>query len=456
MRIVKKALLIVFVMILLIGQCFACVKKPSSINSKYDPDSVDYNMNGTVRVWWGSTDPIKDPLFRSIERFNAKFPNITVKVELQTHSDYLAPLNLAYMNGTAPDVIRMDHVGLQSLGESKRVLDMQAVTANKHATLDKAKFLPASWQGISIGDAVYGYPFDTNTTLLMYNEKICKEVFGNDYTPPKTYDELKADSLAVYNYEKSGKKPYKGLVMAIDANGSEHDIYVLNGWLSRYGATILNDDRSKATLNSPQAIEAMQKLYELKEAGAVQHTGYAPTLENEFLYNGTTAFIEMGSWVFRTIEALDQNDDGISDIKIAPMPILKEGVAGYATLGLFGLGVTSQCAEANVPAAYEFIKFLATDYDSHLDYSKSTDTMPTLVAGQDDKYYSEGENKEFWQAFKTQLQISLPRPGTMLWPELVTQLKTMERNLMLGRYETKVLMDNTVKTINEMFEEMRG
>ena len=82
--------------------------------------------------------------------------------------------------------------------------------------------------------------------------------------------------------------------------------------------------------------------------------------------------------------------------------------------------------------------------------------MPSLIAGQSDPYYSEGENAEYWQAFKLQLQASLPRPGTMLWPEITRELKTMERMLMTGRYSVATVLQNTTKTINEIIEEMKA
>ena len=453
-----KKVLYVALTVLTVFLCVACGGKTTTnglSSNQYDPDNVDYNMSGEVRVWWGPMDFMKEPLERAIVNFNKLFPNVTIIPEYQLSSDYYNSLNLAYMNHTAPDVIRIDHVLLQSLGQSKKVYDLNELTGNK-VTNDKEKFLDAAWDGVSIGNKLYGYPFDTNTTLLMYNEVICKEVFGDDYTPPTTYEELKADSLAVYNYEKDGKKPYKGLVMAIDANGTEHDIYVLNGWLSRFGASILNDERTRATLDTAEAIEAMEKLVDLKQSGAVQYIGYAPTLENEFLYNGTVAFIEMGSWVYNTIKLIDANDDGESDIKIAMMPQLKENIPGYATLGLFGLGITNQCKQENIPAAYEFIKFLATNYEAHLDYSTSSYTMPSLVAGYDDPFYSEGKDKEFWDVFEEQLKLSVPRPGTMLWPEITIELKTMERSLMAGRYKPKQILENSNKLLNELFEEMLG
>ena len=453
----NKLLALVLVLLLTFSTMMGCKPKKTNVDElRYDPTAVNTSMTGRVEVWWGPMDYMKTPLENAIVAFNKKFPNVEVVPKYQLHSDYYETLNLAYMNNTAPDVIRMDHVLLQSLGESKRVVDLNKLTDKKVETMEKDKFLPASWEGVSIADHLYGLPFDTNTTLLMYNSVICEEVFGEGYVPPRTYEELVAHSKAVYEYEKEGKKPYKGLIMAIDAKASEHDIYVLNGWLSRYGATIMNEDRSQATLDTPEAIEAMQKLVDMVEAGACEHVGYAPTLENEFLYNGTVAFIEMGSWVYDTIKMLDVNKDGESDIKIAPMPSLKEGIPGYATLGLFGLGITNQCKAENVPAAYEFIKFLATDYNAHLEYAKSTNTMPSLIAGQSDPYYSEGENAEYWQAFKLQLQASLPRPGTMLWPEITRELKTMERMLMTGRYSVATVLQNTTKTINEIIEEMKA
>ena len=60
------------------------------------------------------------------------------------------------------------------------------------------------------------------------------------------------------------------------------------------------------------------------------------------------------------------------------------------------------------------------------------------------------------EAFKDQLQLSLPRPGTMLWPEITEQLESMERMLMAGRYSVAEIMQNTTDAINELIADMRG
>lgn len=69
------------------------------------------------------------------------------------------------------------------------------------------------------------------------------------------------------------------------------------------------------------------------DSGAIEYTGYAPYLENQFIYDGTVAFIEMGSWIYNDVKGMDLNLDGESDIKVAAIPSTTEGIPGYATLG---------------------------------------------------------------------------------------------------------------------------
>ena len=88
-----------------------CKPKKTNVDElRYDPTTVDTSMTGRVEVWWGPMDYMKQPLEDAIVAFNKKFPNIEVVPKYQLHSDYYETLNLAYMNNTAPDVIRIDHV----------------------------------------------------------------------------------------------------------------------------------------------------------------------------------------------------------------------------------------------------------------------------------------------------------------------------------------------------------
>ena len=76
--------------------------------------------------------------------------------------------------------------------------------------------------------------------------------------------------------------------------------------------------------------------------------------------------------------------------------------------------------------------------------------MPSLVKGLEDEYYTEGKDKEYWEIFRNQLKLSVPRPGTMLWPEITTELKSMERSLMAGRYTPDKILRNTKLNINNI------
>ena len=436
----------------------ACVKLPEVNNDfTFDPDTVDpATLTGTVSVWWAPMDYMWEPMERAIEKFNKQYPNATIDLIKKTRADYYDDLNLAFANGTAPDVVRLDHVYVQSLGESGRVLDLTKMTGGKVEINEEEQFIDQTWQAMRIGEHQYGFPLESNTTLFMYNETICEEVFGPDYTPPTTFEELCEQSLQVRAYEKDGENPYHGFIMPINASNSQHDMYVINGWMARFGASLLNDERTECTLNTPEAIEAFRTMQDAADSGAIEYTGYAPYLENQFIYDGTVAFIEMGSWIYNDVKGMDLNLDGESDIKVAAIPSTTEGIPGYATLGSSGLCINSTCKDENKIAAYEFIRFCATDYETHMDFAKEMKVFPSLEEGLEDPYYHEPNESdpnwvEYWDIFMDQLLISVPRPGTKFWPEITTKLKYAEYKLVDGGQSPEKVANDVTADINKLF-----
>ena len=458
MKLKWRILCCVLSVVLLCGLFVGCM--PGMVPSidedfRYNPQEVDYNMEGTVKIWWSIEPKMMDPLNRAIEKFNKIFPKIKINVEAKMRADYFDDLNLSFTSENVPDVVRLDHVYIQSLGESKRLVNLELMTDGAVSEMEESKFIDMTWDAMSIGNNLYGLPLESNTTLFMYNERICKEVFGADYAPPTTYEELKEQSLAVKAYKDAdGNNPYLGFIMPINANNSKHDIYVANGFLARFGASILNEDRTECLLDSPEAIEAFTLLQTMMDSGVVDYVGYAPYLENQFIYEGTVAFLELGSWIYNDIINMDMDNDGSSDIKVAKIPVYKEGIPGYATLGSSGMAITSACKNENKPAAYEFIKFLSTDYETHLDFAKEMKVFPSLNEGLDDPYYTEGDQEwvDFWSIFKEQLMISVPRPGTMYFPSVETLIKKLERQLSTGLNSPAKICGEIKKEMDEILK----
>ncbi len=453
----KKISLIAVIAALLWILC-ACTPKIMVDNSnfRYDPENVDINMSGELTIWWAPMDYMAEPLQHAIERFNKIYKNIKINVREKVHAEYYDELNLSYLNNTTPDIVRLDHVYIQSLGESGLLVDLDAMTEGKVSEMEADKFLPATWEAMGIGDSVYGFPYDASITLLMYNDRICREVFGEDYQPPKNYEELKEQSIAVYNYENAeGVKPYKGFVMPLNAADYPYDVFLFNGWLERHGVSLLNDDRTACTVNTEAGIETYRKVKDMVTSGALQYIGYYPYLEESFTMSGETAFMEMGSWVYDSVKDMDMDNDGKCDIKVAMMPRMVDDIEPYSTLGVAGISVTSACKPENRPAAYEFVKFLTTDYESHMEMMTRMNVFPSLVDGFDDEYYTNGDEdwQEYWSVFKQQFMLGRPRPGTVHWPDIVTAIKKSQAQLLLGgAYTPEVVVEALSDKIDSILQ----
>lgn len=392
----KRRLALIMCLLLVLGTVLAgCANNEdasNTVNEKTSSEAAEEKV--TLSIWWAEQDNFKVPLLEAIKEFEAANPNVEIKPEWMPNFDYYEKYKIALAGKQAPDIVKIDHVFVQTLGYNDQVYDLVEFGANDI----KDRFIDSTWEANMYKDHVYALPFDANTLALMYNKDILDKA---GVQPPKTLDELIAVSHAVSNLNEEG---IYGYTIPFSPGTSGFLSFQYTSWLARNGGSILNDDWSKATLDTPEAVNALKQIKSLVDTKAAVENVF---MENEF-YAGQIGMLEMGPWHVPTITS----PDAPSNFGIVPLVSLKDGVETYGPLGLYSLSIAKQ---SNHPKeAYKFIEFLASNKDFQIAYSKATNLMPSLEAAYDDKFY----DNDVWKIFITQLERTKSRPGSPVWPKI--------------------------------------
>jgi len=385
----------------------------------------------TLSIWWAEQDKFKAPLLEAIREFEAANPNITIEPEWMPNFDYYDKYKIALTGGQAPDVVKIDHVFVQSLGYNNQVFDLTEFGANKV----KDKFVKSTWEANMYKDSVYAFPFDANTLALMYNKDLLDKA---GVEPPKTLDELIEASKAITNL---GEEGVYGYTIPFSPGASGFLSYQFISWIARNGGSILNDDWSEATLDTPEVINALKQIKLLVDTEAAPANVF---MENEF-YAGKIGMLEMGPWHVPTIT----NEDAPANFGIVQLVSLQDGVKTYGPLGLYSLAIAKQSKHPE--EAYKFLEFLATNEEFQISYSKATNLMPSLTGAYDDEFY----NNDVWKIFIKQLENTASRPGSPAWPKIDEAINNAIQETLTGKKTPEQALKDAQEKINKELSELK-
>ena len=385
-----------------------------------------------LKIWWAEGDQFKAILLDAILAYKDVNPHVKIVPQWQPNFDTYDKLKVAIAGKTAPDITKLDSVFAPALGFKGQLVDLTQFGANDI----KDKFIESTWKAGMYKEQVYALPFDANTIAFFYNKDILDKA-GKE--PPKTYEEIIEVGKAIEALNLPDTYAY---TVPVTSGTSGWLAFQWNFWLWRNGGEVLNEDWTKAVYNSPEGVEALQKVVDLVH----KHEVVPPNvyLEPEF-YDGNVGMLDMGCWNVPVITG----EDAQANFGITTMPALKDGVPGHSGLGLYSIGVLTSCKAQQ--EAYEFVKFLATNKEYQVTYSKKTNLMPSLVEAYEDEYFK----TPAWEAFLAQLKIAKARPGTPAWPEIAEHMNIAIQEALTGKKTAQEALDGAVAKSNEALAKVK-
>ncbi len=337
------------------------------------------------------------------------------------------------MAGTAPDIVRMDHVYITALGQKGLVYDLQKTFQATDKLSDQ--FIESTWKASSSFDAVYGIPFDANTIIFGAKTSTLDQA---GVSIPTTYDELRTAGAKIkaLNLDQN----VYTLPCGTDARYN-WPAFVFMFWVWRLGGDVLNEDMTEAVFNNTETgVEALNMMIQLQEDGLISKTAYE---------EGQTVMCDYGTWWM----------EGLEGMTLSLLPTLKEGVPQYSGLGLYDLAVVTTAK--NAPMAYDFVVHFATGKNSVTDkhylytYCKNHHFIPSVKAAAetDETWNADTTASEFWRVSVKQLELSKFRPAVPCWPEIEEALSTAVTQAMQGEKAPKEALNAAAQTANRLLDQ---
>ncbi len=295
------------------------------------------------------------------------------------------------------DLLGMDVTWTAEFAEAKwiRELDQQQTQAATAGVL-KPAVETAMWQ-----DKMYAIPKHTNVQLLWYRKSLVP-------TPPKTWDEM---IQMAQKLKADGQKTYQ-----IGITGGQYEGYVvnINNFLNMYGATVVNEDSTQATVGDKtvEALAMMKKVASSGVTSASLSNNQEPEIFAE-LQNGQSAFSVNWPYVYAAMG--EASPEVQKDLGFAPMPTIKAGEEPKVTLG--GMNFAISQYSKHPQEAYEAAMCMR-DEKHQLMHSTASGEPAVLEA-----LYKTPEMQKVYpmaDEMLKELQNASPRPVTPLYQNIST------------------------------------
>ncbi|MGI5131892.1 extracellular solute-binding protein [Pseudonocardia sp. CA-107938] len=381
----------------------AACSRPSATTAASAGAAIDDGpATGTVTLWAPSGDA--NGLDAMLAGFKKANPDATVQVTIIPSDDYQTKLQTAIAAGTTPDIAQL-YTESQS-----QVLASKALAPVPAGLVDKSSFFPAAYAAGEVGGVAYSVPWYAYSYVLLYRKDFAAKA---GVTPPRTWDEL---------------VPFlKGLQAGGAVKGIGYDV----GW-DRYsgqdlallayqnGSTLLNADRTKWELDTPQVVGAATFLQSLFTSGVASPDTPGFLDQQPYLVSGKVGSLITGPWVVSQLDAVAKQPGWTAaNIGAAVLPAGPAGNYGFVGGGSWGVFAKSKQAAS----AWKVVKYLSQPSTQVAQFT-AYGSLPAVTAAWKDPAVA---GQPLLAPYFTQLEGAKQMPDVSTWTEVATAIgKEME------------------------------
>jgi multiple sugar transport system substrate-binding protein len=186
-----------------------------------------------------------------LDQFKEVQPTIAIQWENTPWTEYWTKLQTEMAAGTPPDVTGMVSMYAQQYIRQDSLLALDEYIARDSEEVDVDDFWAPIMEAYRWDGKTYAFPYDLSTMLLMYNKKLFDDAGVPYPTGEWTWD---AFLEACTKLTKEGQWGYQ--LPSFD--------WTIHAWLSTNKAEFISADGKQCRLDTPEAIETVQFLADLR------------------------------------------------------------------------------------------------------------------------------------------------------------------------------------------------
>ena len=326
----------------------------------------------TITFWHPQApDSFRGKLMEEIIKdFEAQYPEITVEATFQgNYTDLYKKLLAAIAAGTPPDCavsypsMIAEYLQADAVVALDDYINAPVIGLTEEDLEDIYPGYLAECRFPQYGNKYYAFPFTKSAVGMWYNLDLIKAA-GYD-APPKTWQEFEEMCLAIK--EKTGKPCY-----AYYESASTFD-----AWLYSRGAEQLNEDQTEAIFNGSEAVESLEMMIRLIEAGAAWKPEGSYADQAEFGKGNVAFTMSSTSGTYYYKQAVEQSGTGPKEWGQTIIP--QSDLNNPKTVLYGGSFCVFKTTEAKQKAAWLFVKFF-TDTEQTAKWGSQSGYMPVRAS----------------------------------------------------------------------------
>lgn len=364
--------------------------------------------------FWSRFDFLQGAIDLYNEEAASSGKNIQVNFTTVPGDQMVNKLTAALASNTQPDVMSIDLIQcpyFNSLGAFADLTDL----ANELPYFDE--FAPGMLRLGEYEGKQYQLPFAADNSGLIWNKDLFERSGLDPDTPPATWDEL-----VEFAVKATSDPDYYGIAFDAQSGGTFMFRWMPFVWAN--GGDILNEDGTKSTINSPEALEALQLwvdlIHEHKATPPGTHSWNGDDLRGAF-QAGKVAMMIGGNF---NIAQLNRDAPDLS-YGTALIPAPREGGdhASFAGGDLMGI----LAGHDKVEEAWDLLQFLSNE-EVQVEYMAKSGIIPIRTSFYDNPYF---EEEERYQTFTQALDVA-HAPWTLKYNRLYDALQANLQSALAG------------------------
>ncbi len=304
-------------------------------------------------------------------------------------------------------------------------------------------FYKSTLQDVMFGDKWYGFPWRIDVKSMAYRTDYLEEA-GLDRAPD-TWDELIEYGKKLTIRDENGNVTRWGVI--IEANLTQN----FYNWLWQAGGEFLTADNKKSAINSPEAREALQYLYDMIHVHEIMPPSVIdPDYNSDAMYySGKAAILTHAGYGFGG--NLERSAPQLVDKTAGTIPIKNKKRETFMGGGYFGVMHNN----TNVEASLKWLKFLMSP-EAQLPYTKISETISPVREVNENTYFKNHwwlgaivETIPYGRSTQHQhpawTQIIKDEPGSPVYDMII--------NVLSGRQSIDEALEETEKRMNDLLSD---
>ncbi|MDO5068158.1 MAG: sugar ABC transporter substrate-binding protein [Propionibacteriaceae bacterium] len=289
---------------------------PGSQNTNETPTE----LSGEITFWHSFTQgPRLETIQQAADSFTAKHPDVSIKIETFSWSDFYTKWTTGLASGNVPDLSTALPSHVVEMIESEAIIPLDDLIDS----VGRDRFQEAPLKEMTLDEATYAVPLYSHAQVMWYRKDLLAKY---DLTVPTTWEEFAAAANTITAGEKG--EAY-GVSVPMGTNDMMATRF-LNFYTRSAGSSLLTSDH-KPNLTSPEAIEGTTYWTDLyRSASPKDSLNYNVLDQATLFYQGKTAF-DFNSG-FHISGVKENRPDLLEQIDAAPIPSVSgTPKAGYET-----------------------------------------------------------------------------------------------------------------------------